>query len=100
MTENAENVEYTYDQGNRLETISTESTVYTFTYDSFGNSSSIAAGSNTLATYEYNSNNGKLKKVNYGNGFSEEYVYDTLEILSVVWYNYSDGTRVKAYSYE
>ena len=97
---NAEEVEYTYDDALRLSTITTDSTVYTFTYDGFGNSTSVSAGNNTLATYEYNSNNGKLNKINYGNGFSEEYEYNTLEKLETVWYNYSNGTRVKAYSYE
>ena len=97
---NVEEVEYTYDEALRLSKINTATTEYTFTYDIFGNSTSVSAGNNTLATYEYNSNNGKLKKINYGNGFSEEYEYGTLEKVEGVWYNYSDGTRVKAYSYE
>ena len=97
---NAEEVEYTYDSAHRLSSITTDSTVYTFTYDGFGNSTSVSAGNNTLATYEYNQNNGKLNKINYGNGFSEEYVYGDLDELEEVWYNYSNGTRVKAYSYE
>ena len=97
---NAEEVEYTYDSAHRLSSITTDSTVYTFTYDGFGNSTSVSAGNNTLATYEYNQNNGKLNKINYGNGFSEEYVYGDLEKLEEVWYNYSNGTRVQAYSYE
>ena len=97
---NAEEVEYTYDDALRLSTITTDSTVYTFTYDGFGNSTSVSAGNNTLATYEYYPNNGKLKKINYGNGFSEEYVYGNLEKATEVWYNYSNGTRTKAYSYE
>ena len=97
---NAEEVEYTYDDALRLSTITTDSTVYTFTYDGFGNSTSVSAGNNTLATYEYNQNNGKLNKINYGNGFSEEYVYGNLEKVESVWYNYSNGTRTKAYSYE
>ena len=35
---------------------------------------------------------------NYGNGFSEDYVYNTLEMLSEIWYTI-DGTRELAYSY-
>ena len=97
---NAEEVEYTYDEALRLSKINTATTEYTFTYDIFGNSTSVSAGNNTLATYEYNSNNGKLKKINYGNGFSEEYVYNDIEKVAEVWYNYSDGSRIKAYSYE
>ena len=96
---NAEEVEYTYDSAHRLSSITTDSTVYTFTYDAFGNSTSVSAGNNTLATYEYNSNNGKLEKITYGNGFSEEYLYGSLEKATEVWYNYSNGTKIMAYSY-
>ena len=52
-----------------------------------------------LATYEYYPNNGKLKKINYGNGFSEKYKYNTLEMLEEVWYTYDDGTSEQAFSY-
>ena len=97
---NAEKVDYEYDLNtNRLTQISTDSTVYSFSYDAFGNSSGVTAGNNTLATYEYYPNNGKIKKINYGNGFSEEYEYNSLELLDKIWYNYNDGTRVLAYSY-
>ena len=96
---NAEEVEYTYDSAHRLSKINTATTEYTFTYDIFGNSTSVSAGNNTLATYEYYPNNGKLKKINYGNGFSEEYVYDDIEKVAEVWYNYNGGSRTKAYTY-
>ena len=97
---NAESVSYEYDSNTkRLTKIITDSTDYSFSYDSFGNSTGVTAGNNSLATYEYYGNNGKLNKINYGNGFSEEYVYDALEMLAEIWYNYDDGTRVLAYSY-
>ena len=67
-------------------------------YDAFGNSSSVKTGDKTLATYEYN-NNGKLTKINYGNGFSVEYVYNRLEMLTEIWYNESN-VRTLAYEYE
>ena len=73
--------------------------MYEMVYDSFGNSTGVTAGNNTLATYEYYPNNGKLKKINYGNGFSEEYVYNTLEMLSEIWYTYSNGTEKLAFEY-
>ena len=96
---NAEDVNYEYDPNtHRLSGITTASTEYTFSYDAFGNSFGVAAGNNTLATYEYYPNNGKIKKINYGNGFSEDYVYNTLEMLSEIWYTI-DGTRELAYSY-
>ena len=69
-------------------------------YDAFGNQTEIRAGENTLAEYEYNANNGKLNKVIYGNGFSVEYEYNSLENVSEIWYTYGSGIREKAYSYE
>lgn len=100
LTSGPENVEYGYDSANRLESIKTDSTKYSLLYDTFGNSSGVNIGDRSLATYEYYPNNGKIKKINYGNGFSEEYVYDILELLSEIWYTYDDGTSEKAYSYE
>ena len=97
---NAESVKYDYDPiTHRLSKITTASTEYSFSYDSFGNSEEINVGDNSLATYEYYPNNGKIKKINYGNGFSEEYVYNTLEMLSEVWYTYDDGTSEMVYEY-
>ena len=40
-------------------------------------------------------NNGKLNKITYGNGFSVSYVYNVLELLTEVWYNYTDRTSKK-----
>ena len=83
----AESVSYTYNANDLLGSITTNSTTYTFNYDAFGNSSSVNIGSTALASYEYNENNGKIKKINYGNGFSVEYVYNRLEMISEIWYN-------------
>ena len=97
---NAHSVSYLYDSNNRLSSVMTDSTVYNFTYDAFGNSTAVQVGSNTIASYEYYENNGKLKKVIYANGFVVKYVYNTLEKISEVWYNYSNGSEQLAYSYE
>ena len=94
-----ESVSYEYNANGLLGSIATNSTAYTFNYDAFGNSSSVNIGSTALASYEYNTNNGKLKKINYGNGFSVEYVYNRLEMLSEIWYT-DNGVRTLAYSYE
>lgn len=99
-TTNAEKVEYTYGTDNMLEEISTVSTDYTFSYDEFGNRVWVKAGDNTLTTYEYAENNGKLQKTTYGNGFVVEYVYNDLENLSEIWYTEGEGASVKAYEYE
>lgn len=95
----AEAVQYTYDNANRLSAISTESTTYSFSYDIFGNNTEIKVGEDTLVSYEYGVCNGKLTKVNYGNGISVEYGYDGVENLTEVWYN-ENGTRTLAYEYE
>ena len=97
---NGSDVDYKYNDAGILEKIITDSTEYTISYNKYLVESGISIGDRTLATYEYNTRNGKLKKINYGNGFSEEYVYNTLEMLSEVWYNYDNGTRVRAYEYE
>ena len=99
VTEGPENVNYTYDSAGCLTGISTGSTEYTISYNKYLAESGISIGDRTLATYEYYPNNGKLKKINYGNGFSEEYVYNTLEMMSEIWYTYDDGRREKAYTY-
>ena len=99
IEEDSEQVHYNYNSAGELSSIGTQGTTYSFAYDSFGNSIGVTAGDKTLATYEYYPNNGKIKKINYGNGFSEEYAYNTLELLSEICYTYDDGTTVTAYSY-
>ncbi len=79
-------VEYLYAQ-NRLSSINTATTQYTLMYDAFGNMLSIKAGDNTLATYTYSGNNGKLQRLEYGNGDFEAYEYDHLDRLIKVYYN-------------
>ena len=96
---NEEKVEYTYGEDNSLSDLTTATTTYGFTYDEFGNRVRFEIGEDEVVSYEYAENNGKLKKVNYANGFSVEYVYNSLEMLKEVWYN-SNGARVKAYEYE
>ena len=80
--------------------VPTESTTYTFTYDAFGNTTESKAGDNTLATYEYGENNGKLEKITYSNGFSVEYFYNSIEKVAEVWYTNDEGERTLAYEYE
>lgn len=55
---------------------------YSFTYDVYGNLTSILQGSNALVTYAYNPNNGKLISATYANGFVEGYGYDYVNNLS------------------
>ena len=94
----AESVQYVYSQ-DRLTQIKTESTTYTLAYDTFGNTTSIKAGTYTLISSDYNSRNGKLATNTYSNGLVVRYVYDELDRTSEVWYT-KNGTESKAYSYE
>ena len=60
--------------------------------------SDVVAGDKLLASYTYNNFNGKLAKIEYGNGLKEEYVYNELDMISEIWYT-KDEVRTKAYSY-
>ena len=98
--ENSASVDYAFDDANRLSSITTDSTVYTFTYDSFGNSTSISAGDYTLASYTYNPNNGKLSTLTYGNGLVVRYSYDVLDRVEKIEYNIGTNKAfVTVYSY-
>ena len=84
---NEENVVYTYDAKDQLTSINNGSTTYTFTYDGYGNVTTIKAGTFTLAAYEYNQGNGKLTETSYGNGYySVSNIYDSLDRLVEVKY--------------
>ena len=104
---NQERVQYDYDDiTGRLSDILTSTTQYNFVYDAFGNSSEIKVldSENTenyysLAKYEYYPNNGKLKKLTYGNGDYEYYLYDELDRLSEICYNNSTIASFK-YTYD
>ena len=96
----AESVTYTYNSKNLLSTITTDSTTYTFTYDVFGNTTSVSAGANELAEYTYGERNGKLKKITYGNGYVVEYVYNELELLTQICYTKGTEPKTLAYEYE
>ncbi|MBE6644827.1 MAG: RHS repeat protein, partial [Ruminococcaceae bacterium] len=96
----AENVSYTYNEKNLLSEIITDSTTYTFTYDLFGNTTSVNAGDNELCEYTYAERNGKLQKITYGNGYIVEYVYNDIELLTEVWYTKGTEEKTLAYEYE
>jgi YD repeat-containing protein len=96
---NSSSVIYRYNSAtNRLDDIFTDSTTYSFTYDSFGNTTEISAGNHELANYEYNANNGKLSVLTYGNGKKVKYIYDVLDRISEIQYNTS-GSYQTAYKY-
>ena len=73
------NVSYTYDEGDRIKSIKHGGTTYAFEYDGFGNQTMVKAGDKTLESYRYAPNNGPLKTVTYGNGDTQEILYDKEE---------------------
>ncbi len=86
-------VDYDYTSANELEKVIVGDMNYIFTYDNFGNQSSVWIGENKLISYEYNSGNGKLKKVVYENGIEASYEYDKLERVSKI--TYTDTTKTE-----
>ena len=96
---NTQHVTYDYYDTGLLESITTESTTYNFSYDVFGNTTSVEAGVQELASYEYNPFNGKLHYLHYANGTTVEYVYDELERVAEIWYTIN-GSRTQAYAYK
>lgn len=102
--EGKESVGYNYAQGNLASIVRGGylpapnnsqhiSQTYSFTYDSFGNKTSVKVGNRTLATYEYAPNNGNLIKTTYGNGNYVELVYDIFD--RVVEEKYNGITKYK-----
>ena len=94
----AYSVSYSYNGESLISSITTESTVYSFSYGLFGEKTEVKAGNNTLATYEYAPGHGKLSRVSYGNGYSESYYYNDLEKLEKICYTVNGITK-DAYSY-
>ena len=86
-------VSYTYDEGDRIKSIKHGGTTYVFDYDGFGNQTMVKAGDKTLESYRYAPNNGPLKTVTYGNGDTQEILYDKEErIKSRRWNGQSTDT--------
>ena len=69
-------VSYTYDEGDRIKSIKHGGTTYAFEYDGFGNQTMVKAGDRTIESYRYAPNNGPLITVAYGNGDTQEILYD------------------------
>ena len=83
--------EYGY-SNDLLTSIKTGSTTYSFTYGAFALRSNIKIGSRTLASYSYTSRNNFLASLDYGNGDSVDYTYDTQG--KVTQQTYEDGDTV------
>lgn len=99
VQENSAEVEYTYNDQNRLSTISSGSTTYTLGYDIFGNNVSISVGSTQLISQTTNNANGKISSISYADGSTANFVYDKLERLIEATYTKNNVEYAK-YTYE
>ena len=92
-------VSYTYDEGDRIKSIKHGGTTYVFDYDGFGNQTMVKAGDKTLERYGYAPNNGPLKTVTYGNGDTQEILYDKEERIRARRWN-GESTDAVRYEYD
>ncbi len=91
-------VNYGYDSNtDQLSTINHNGTVYSFAYDDRGRTVSTNVGSRTLATNTYNTENGLIETVTYGNGEVRSYVYDSQQRVESMLIN---GTVRYTYIYD
>lgn len=96
ISTNNKNVTYTYNnkQLSKMEIYDKE---YNINYDSFLNLSNIKVENNiTLISYIFNNNNGRLKKVVFGNGDEISYEYDEQNRLKII--NKEDDTYEYLYN--
>ena len=87
----ASTVGYTYNSNGYLTAITGPTTVYNFSYDTFGNPTSVNVGDKTLVTNSYAEENGNLAQSQYGNDFSVGYTYDQLD--RVIGKSYNGSTK-------
>lgn len=72
---------------------------YGFAYDSFGNVLNASVSGIQIVNYEYEANNGNLKKVNYANGDYIRYTYDEQDRMMLSYYKSASGTEQKLNEY-
>ena len=82
---------YTY-ADDRLTSVTTPTTTYSFTYGNFSLRSAVKIGTRTLASYSYASGNNRLNKLTYGNGDYVQYTYDAQGRITKL--TYEDGATV------
>ena len=83
----------------RIKSIKHGGTTYAFEYDGFGNQTMVKAGDKTLERYGYAPNNGPLKTVTYGNGDTQEILYDKEERIRARRWN-GESTDAVRYEYD
>ena len=81
-------VNYTYsDDSKQLKKISRNATDYNIEYDQYGNKTDSKVGTQSLASYSYNSGNGALTGSTYGTEQSVSYTYDAFGNVATRKYN-------------
>ena len=94
---NEYSIAYSYSSKSKLlEKISRDGTDYSIQYDEFGNKIDSKVGSQSLASYSYNANNGALVSSTYGTGQNVSYAYD--EFGNVETRKYNGKTAFNWYS--
>ena len=86
-------VNYAYSNG-RLASITNNSAVYGFTYNTYGAVERIKAGGTDILVNTYKANNGKLLNTQYA-GTTVNYTYDELDRVSQVSYDNGDTVKYK-----
>lgn len=94
---------YSYED-NKLKTVSHNTTsdtpdvTYTFSYDEFGNPTTVQVGAQTLSTNVYSTGGDRmLKRVEYGNGGKVHYTHDDFRRVTGIHY---DDDTVPRFEYE
>ncbi len=102
LTKGNSSVSYSY-ANRRLSSLSHSgggTVTYNLTYDQFGARTAVKVGTQNLAMYDYEANNGNLTRTTYGNGDYIEPVYDEYDrqigikyngVLKYRWYYGADG---------
>lgn len=94
---------YSYED-NKLKTVSHNTTsntpdvTYTFSYDEFGNPTTVQVGTQTLSTNVYSTGGDRtLKRVEYGNDGKVHYTHDDFRRVTGIYY---DNDTVPRFEYE
>lgn len=77
-------INYIYGNNNLLNNITQGNKKFSLTYDNFMNINTISLNNNVLTINEYETNNGKLKKIIYGNNQYIEMFYDDFERVNEI----------------
>ena len=90
---------YTYNSYNELSKTTHHGFDYNYTYNNFGEQTSVKVGSQALITYTYN-NYGNVSNATYGNGYSLDYHYDDYgRITSVTTEANNNTVTLASYKY-